>query len=353
MAANDLVDDRQAEARARADFLRREERVANLAQVLLGNAAARVGDADRDVVGIVQLRLDDDLALRLDGLGRVRDDVEEHLVDLRRRALDLGKLAVELVDRRFVLDDVLRDDQRLVEAGVDVEARDRRAVEAAEVLQALRHLRQLAKSRDAVAREVLNFLDRGFELVVAEYDLHVAQGADELGLILGAIREVFRLDRERADAGRDEIAQRLEPFADELGVVGEIQERRVDLVTDAGDELAERRHLLRLHELHLRLFEVRERSAQLLGTGADALLERFVEHREVGVGGVDLAIAAVQAQRDETDGEQQHDRIDGEHQPRLLDARDGDRVHVLSRGARAPRRDRRRASRRAASACFR
>ena len=113
---------------------------------------------------VVQLRRDDDLALRLDGLRGIRDDVEEHLVDLRRRAFDLGNLAVELADGGFVLDDVLRDHQRLVEAGVDVEARDRRAVEPAEVLQALRHLRELAQARDAVAREVLNFLDGGFEL---------------------------------------------------------------------------------------------------------------------------------------------------------------------------------------------
>ena len=65
----------------------------------------------------------------------------------------------------------------------------------------------------------------------------------------------------------------------------------------------------------------------------DALLERFVEHGEVGVGAIDLAIAAVQPQRDETHGEQQHDGIDGEHQPRLLDARNGDRVQVLGRRA--------------------
>ena len=81
---------------------------------------------------------------------------------------DLGDLAVELADGGLVLDDVLRDHQRLVEAGVDVEARDRRAVEAAEILQALRHLRELAQARDAVAREVLDLLDRGVELEVAQ-----------------------------------------------------------------------------------------------------------------------------------------------------------------------------------------
>ena len=232
-----------------------------------------------------------------------------------------------------MLDDVLRDDQRLVETGVHVEARDRRAVEAAEVLQALRHLGELAQARDAVAREVLDLLDRGIELVIAQQDLDVAQSAHELRLVLGAIRVVFRLDRERGDARRDEVAQRLEPLADELGVVGEIEQRRVDLVADARDQLAERGHLLGLHELHLRFLEVRERAAQLLCAGNDALLERFVEHGEIGVGAVDLAIAAVQAQRDETDGEQQHDGVDGEHQPRLLDAGDGDRVQVLGRRA--------------------
>ena len=73
--------------------------------------------------------------------------------------------------------------------------------------------------------------------------------------------------------------------------------------------------------------------AQLVRARRDALLERFVEHGEIGVGAVDLAIARVQAPRDEADGEQQHDGVDGEHQPRLLDARDGHRVEVLSRRA--------------------
>ena len=118
-------------------------------------------------------------------------------------------------------------------------ARDRRAVEPAEVLQALRHLGELAEARDAVAGEVLDLLDRGIELVIAQQDLDVAQSTHELGLVLGAVREIFRLDRERGDGRRDEVAQRLEPLTDELGVVGEIEQRCVDLVADAGDELAE------------------------------------------------------------------------------------------------------------------
>ena len=75
---------------------------------------------------------------------------------------------------------------------------------------------------------------------------------------------------------------------------------------------------------------------ELLRASRDALLERFVEHREVGVRAVDLAIAAVQAQRDETDGEQQHDGIDGEHQPRLLDARRRRSCTCPERRCRAP-----------------
>ena len=204
-----------------------------------------------------------------------------------------------------------------------------------------------AKPGDAVAREVLNLLDRGVELVVAQQHLHVAQCAHELGLVLGAIREVFRLDRERGDARSDEVAQRLEPLADELGVVGEVEQRCVDLVADTRDQLAERRHLLGLDELHLRFLEVRERAAQFLCAGCHALLERFVEHGEIGVGAVDLAIAAVQAERDEADREQQHDRVDGEHQSRLLDARNRDRVQVLGRRSESASRGRRRECRRA------
>jgi hypothetical protein len=90
VAPNDLVANRQAESGPCANFLGREERIANLAEILFGNAAAGVGDANRDVLRVVELRLDGDLALPLDGLGGIRDDVQEHLVDLRRRAFDLG-----------------------------------------------------------------------------------------------------------------------------------------------------------------------------------------------------------------------------------------------------------------------
>ena len=114
-------------------------------------------------------------------------------------------------------------------------------------------------------------------------------------------------------------------------------------MADARDQLAERRHLLGLHELHLRFLQVGQSAGELVGALRDALLQRFVELRELAVRAVDLAVAAVQAERDEADGEQQHDRIDREHQSRLVDARDGDPVQVLRCGseARAVRDDRR------------
>ena len=103
-------------------------------------------------------------------------------------------------------------------------------------------------------------------------------------------------------------------------------------MTDAGDELAERRHLLGLHELHLRLFEVGDRAGELVGALIDAMLQRLVEHGELVVRAVDLAVAAVQPDRGEADREQQHDGIDGEHQPGLVDASDRGLVEVLRRG---------------------
>src|SRR6516162_6243791 len=113
-------------------------------------------------------------------------------------------------------------------------------------------------------------------------------------LVLAAIGEVIGFDRERAHAGRDEPAHQADALLEQLRVVREIEERRIDLVTDAGDELAERRHLLGLDELHLRLLEVRQRARELVRALGDALLERLVESRELFVRAVDLAVAAMQ-----------------------------------------------------------
>src|SRR5690606_26163245 len=329
VAADDLVDDRQAEAGSGADLLRREERIADLVDDLGRNTAARVRDADRDVVRAHTLRRDDDLALVLDRLRRVRQKVQEYLVDLRRRALDLGNVAVELAHLGLVLDDVPRDRQRLVEPRVHVEARDRRAVETAEVLEALRHIGQVLEAFDAVPREVLGLLEEGLEILLVQHLLHVLQGRDELRLELVAIRELLRPDREGGAAARDELLQDLNPLLDQHRIVREVEERRVDLVADAGDELAERRHLLGLHELDLRFLQALQRVRELLRALGNPLLEGLVELRELGVRAVQRAVARLQAERGETDDEEQRRRVDAEHQAGFLDGRDGAAVSLL------------------------
>src|SRR5690606_1691199 len=83
VAAYDLVNDRQAEAGAVADFLRREERIANLLDDVRRDAAAGVRDADRHVFVALAFGRDHDLSTTLDRLRSIRQQVQKHLVDLR------------------------------------------------------------------------------------------------------------------------------------------------------------------------------------------------------------------------------------------------------------------------------
>ena len=92
---DDAVGDGEAEARALADLLGREERAEQLVEVLLGDAHALVLHGDDDVlVGAVQ-RDGDGAAVRHRVLG-VGEQVGEHLDDLV--AVELGRGVVEVVD---------------------------------------------------------------------------------------------------------------------------------------------------------------------------------------------------------------------------------------------------------------
>src|SRR3954469_19510143 len=75
MALDDHVErDTQALAGAASHFLRREERIEDPRADLLGNAAARVGDGDDDMVAI-DARRDVDAAALAGLRGLVRDGV--------------------------------------------------------------------------------------------------------------------------------------------------------------------------------------------------------------------------------------------------------------------------------------
>jgi len=113
---DDAVGERQAQAGAATHGLGREERVEDARQMLGSDAAAVVLDLDPDLVPGVAAAHDDQAALRADRLGRVDEQVQEHLIELRRQALDVGQRAVFAPDVGPVLDLVGDDVQRGVDA---------------------------------------------------------------------------------------------------------------------------------------------------------------------------------------------------------------------------------------------
>ncbi|MNN48367.1 hypothetical protein D3C81_1628410 [compost metagenome] len=86
---------------------------------------------------------------------------------------------------------------------------------------------------------------------------------------------------EQSAVGIGELQQRLLEFAQQLHVVLHVAQRGVQLVGDAGDHLAQRGHLLRLHQLGLGFLEVDQRPAQHGVALGDALFHGLeqVEHR--------------------------------------------------------------------------
>ena len=81
--------------------------------------------------------------------------------------------------------------------------------------------------------------------------------------------------------------QLVDQFARQRGEVVDEVERVLDLVRDAGGELAERGELLRLHEAVLRGPQILERARQLLGPCLHLLEQPHVldrDHRLVGEG---------------------------------------------------------------------
>src|SRR5690606_25523510 len=114
------------------------------------------------------------------------------------------------------------------------------------------------------------------DLLVAQHPLQILERRQKGALVLRAVGIVLGADPEQPRRLADEALEQRQPLADQLGVVREIEQRGVDLVADARDELAERRHLLGLNELDLRLLQARDRSRELLGASGNALLERLI-----------------------------------------------------------------------------
>ena len=219
-----------------ADLLGREERIEDLRLQILGDARAIVVDLENDrfLVGIVP-GADDEHApsvRREHRLLRVDDEVEQHLLDLVAVGEHLRQAGGERIDDGDVRDALLVRAQR-----------ERFAHDLVDVHHGARRL-PLARERQKVADDPR-----------------------------GALR--FAEDRLEPAAER-RIERRL--LRQPLGPAQDGRQRVVELVRDAGDGLAERRHLLGLQQL---VVDVARFVVELLAL-ADVANERLDANAAVG-----------------------------------------------------------------------
>ncbi len=130
------------------------------------DAAAVVLDLDPDLAAGVAAAHDDQAALRADRLGRVDEQVQEHLVQLRRQAFDVGQGAILAPDVGAVLDLVGDDVQRGVDALV--QRRPGPLLVGVDARELLEVLHDLAHPREALLR--LAHQLRDVLLQVVEFD---------------------------------------------------------------------------------------------------------------------------------------------------------------------------------------
>src|SRR6266702_4467627 len=122
---NDGTCDRQSLSRAAADFLRREEWIEDLLDVLLRDTAAVIRDGNYYAVAVAG-RGDCDASRRgilaglLDGMCSIHDEIEEYLVDLADVAHHLGHRPELRFDGGDVLVFVMCDDERRLDRVVQV-----------------------------------------------------------------------------------------------------------------------------------------------------------------------------------------------------------------------------------------
>ena len=100
---HDAVGDRQAEAGALADLLRREERIVDPRELFGRNPGAGVGDFDRRADRALRLRDDREPAALRHRVARVQEQVQEHLLELVLDALHDDRRARESSFRTWML----------------------------------------------------------------------------------------------------------------------------------------------------------------------------------------------------------------------------------------------------------
>ena len=278
MALDDAVRNRQAQPRALPDRLRREERIEDPADDVGRHARARIADRDRHLLAIAR-RADRDHAALGNRLRRVHQQVHEDLVQLRRQAFDLRHVAVIAHDVGLVLEFVVDDVERAFQARTEIDHAPLVAGRAREIAQVLH---DAPHAQRAVDRFVDQRLDLAAHVVqvrrAARRRQRVARGRVEL--------------RQRGFMRGDHVEQTAHPRLQRVEVRTDEADRIVDLVRDTGRELADRRELFRLQQLHvgflehmqqaplllLLLFEPRLRGLAFVDLGRH-VLARVLQHR--------------------------------------------------------------------------
>jgi hypothetical protein len=224
----------------------------------------------------------------------VDDQVQHHLIDLARHALDVGKRGVQI---EFQLGDepplAARDRHRALDRLVQV---DEHPVRGARVRELLHRAHDLGDALDPVDR--LRERERNLVARVLEIDL-ASQGLRLLDLP-GIDRFAAREPRDDRLLGVDHAQHIGDRVLHEQQIVAHEPRRRIDLVRDARRELADRLHLLRVRRALLQ----RENPRAHLQPGPELVgIERL--HQVVRSSGLErrreVCLGAVRGEDDRVD----------------------------------------------------
>ena len=105
-------------------------------------------------------------------------------------------------------------------------------------------------------------------------------------------------DRKQRLGLGDRVAQLRQPVAQQGDAVLRVGERRVDLVRDPRDQLAQRRHLLGLHQLRLGFLQAAHGGFELARALGDPLLQGFVGLAQLRLGGDDARSEVAHAEQE-------------------------------------------------------
>ena len=208
------------------------------------DAAAGVGNAHPRLLSS-NTRRNGDRSAGVDRVAGIHQQVQKHLIEPRRQALNLRQVAVAASDARLVLDFVPHDVERAVEASVQIDDLPRFVGTAARKVAQILH--DALDPHQPVAR----FGEQRHDVAAQEIEV--------LGRAERARRCECRRQRRQRPLAFDVAIQQLANLLDIRLERREIREnegdRVVDLVRDARGNLSDRCELLRLDHLVLRVLE--------------------------------------------------------------------------------------------------